>query len=143
MINIGDYFVQDGKTLNKHTEVIKHGSHDQKTHAGGKGGGGSASSGGSSSNDGSYGDKEIKNGVITKKDGSALNTKTGAFRVREKDFMSGKDSVRIGKAPIKAEGGIDWAKAGKEMDEKDFFAVYGMAKGTPFAELASDRRPRD
>ena len=46
MINIGDYFVQNGKTLNKNALVAKHGSHDQKTHAGGRGrgaGGGSSS----------------------------------------------------------------------------------------------------
>lgn len=60
MINIGDYFVQDGKTMNKNAPVVKHGSHDQKTHAGGKGGGGSEGGGGGSNQSSTGGSNSAK-----------------------------------------------------------------------------------
>ena len=93
MINIGNFYVKDGQTVNKNKPVTKHGSHDQKTHAGGKGGGSTASGGGSSqSSTGGGNSAKVKSSLDQAKkkglDKETLNDINQAYKDKDVDTLS-------------------------------------------------------
>lgn len=86
MINIGNFYLKDGQTVNKNKPVMKHGSHDQKTHAGGRGGGSSSSGGGSSqSSTGGGNSAKVKNSLERAKDNGLDKETSNAIEQAYKD----------------------------------------------------------